>query len=102
MGVLRRSEAGYDQTFSLIAKRLREDGEQVTQEPMPTRWVDLILYLDEQERKTRERAQRPAYDPRVLEAERRIAVRFRQPDVVKHRANVKQLGVVLQALALTG
>ena len=73
MGVLRRSEAGYDQTFSLIAKRLREDGEQVTQEPMPTRWVDLILYLDEQERKTRERAQRPAYDPRVLEAEREVA-----------------------------
>src|SRR5438477_11343652 len=73
MGVLRRSESGYDQMFSLIAKRLREDGEQVTQEPIPTRWIDLILYLDEQERKTRERAQPPACEPRIREAERAVA-----------------------------
>ena len=50
MGVMRRSEVGYDKTLGLIAKRLREDSEQVTQEPLPTRWVDLIHHLDEQER----------------------------------------------------
>jgi hypothetical protein len=49
----RRSEVGYDQTLGLIAKRFREDGEQVTREPLPARWVDLILHLDEQERNGR-------------------------------------------------
>ena len=34
----RRSEVGYDKTFGLIAKRFREDSEQVTREPLPTRW----------------------------------------------------------------
>jgi hypothetical protein len=52
MGVMRHSEVGYDKTLGLVAKRLREDSEQVTQEPLPTRWVDLILHLDEQERRT--------------------------------------------------
>jgi protein-tyrosine-phosphatase len=71
MGVM-RSESGYDRTFGLIAKRLREDSEQVTQEPMPTRWVDLILYLDEQEHKTRLRPQPSARELRAIEA--KIAV----------------------------
>ena len=53
MGVMRHLEVGYDKTLGLVAKRLREDSEQVTQEPLPTRWVDLILHLDEQERRTR-------------------------------------------------
>ena len=53
MGGTRRSEVAYDQRFSLIAKRFREDSEQVTRAPLPKRWVDLILHLDEQERKTR-------------------------------------------------
>ena len=52
MGVMRHSEVAYEKTLGLIAKRLREDGEQVTQDPLPTRWVDLILHLDEQERRS--------------------------------------------------
>ena len=52
MGVMLHSEVGYEKTLGLIAKRLREDSEQVTQEPLPTRWVDLILHLDEQERRS--------------------------------------------------
>ena len=41
-----------DGTFGLIAKRLRDDGAGVTQEVLPERWVDLILYLDQQERRS--------------------------------------------------
>jgi hypothetical protein len=49
MGVMRHSEVAYEKTLGLLVKRLREDSEQVTQDPLPTRWVDLILHLDEQE-----------------------------------------------------
>jgi hypothetical protein len=38
-----------------IGKVLRTQFDDITHEPVPTRWVDLIHYLDEQERK---RAQR--------------------------------------------
>ena len=51
MGVMPYVKAGLDSSLDLIAKRLRE-GDNVTQEALPARWVDLILYLDEQERKT--------------------------------------------------
>ena len=71
MGVMRHSEVGYDKTLGLVAKRLREDSEQVTQEPLPTRWVDLILHLDEQERRTHAGSQ-PAGEE-IVEAE--LAVR---------------------------
>jgi hypothetical protein len=64
MGVMRHLEVGYDKTLGLVAKRLREDSEQVTQEPLPTRWVDLILHLDEQERRTQ-----PAIGEEIVEAE---------------------------------
>jgi hypothetical protein len=52
MGVMRHSEVAYEKTLGLLVKRLREDGEQVTQDPLPTRWVDLIHHLDEQERRS--------------------------------------------------
>ena len=52
MGVMRHSEVGYDKTLGLIAKRLREDSDQVTQEPLPASWMDLLLHLDEQEPRT--------------------------------------------------
>ena len=68
----RRSEVGYDKTFGLIAKRFREDSEQVTREPLPTRWVDLILHLEEQERRTCAGSQ-PAVGEEIVEAE--LAVR---------------------------
>ena len=70
MGVMRHSEVAYEKTLGLIAKRLREDGEQVTQDPLPTRWVDLILHLDEQERRTCAGLQPAACkETRVIEAE---------------------------------
>jgi hypothetical protein len=60
MGVMPRVKAGFDSSLDLIAKRLRDDGDNVTREALPTRWVDLILYLDEQERKTCARSQHAA------------------------------------------
>ena len=47
MGVTRRP----DHSLSLIAKTLRDESEAIAQEPLPERWVDLILYLDAQERR---------------------------------------------------
>jgi hypothetical protein len=46
-----------------IGKTLRGHDEGITHEPLPRRWVDLILYLDEQERKRAERRQ-PRAEPR--------------------------------------
>jgi len=66
---MRHSEVGYDKTLGLIAKRLREDSSQVTREPLPTRWLELILHLDEQEGNTRARSQPTARELRVVEAE---------------------------------
>ena len=40
-----------DETLVEIGKRLRGQGEDITHEPLPRRWVDLIHHLDEQERK---------------------------------------------------
>ena len=34
-----------------IGKALRAEGEDIAHEPLPKRWVDLIHFLDEQERK---------------------------------------------------
>jgi hypothetical protein len=40
-----------------IGKVLRAQDDATTHEPVPTRWVDLIHYLDEQERRCAERRQ---------------------------------------------
>jgi hypothetical protein len=37
-----------------IGKALRAQSEDIAHEPLPKRWVDLIHYLDEQERKRAE------------------------------------------------
>ena len=68
MGVMRHSEVAYEKTLGLIAKRLREDSEQVTQDPLPRCWVDLILHLDEQERRSCTGPQ-PAAREEIVEAE---------------------------------
>jgi len=73
MGWTHRSEIGHDQTFGLIAKRLRDDNQEVTREPLPKRWVELIHYLDEQERKSFERSRSSAVEPPSL-AEAELAV----------------------------
>ena len=56
MGLMPRLKAGVESSLDLIAKRLRDDGVNVTREALPRRWVDLIHYLDEEEGK-RERRQ---------------------------------------------
>lgn len=49
MGVL-REKAGHNSALGLIAKGLRGDTEDITQQPLPERWIDLIHHLNEQER----------------------------------------------------
>jgi hypothetical protein len=46
MGVLRPSKAGPDSAFRLIAKRLREESEDITREPLSARLRDLVRELD--------------------------------------------------------
>ena len=54
MGVMRRSKAGYDESLAMIAKGLRAQDADIAREPLPERWIDLIKYLDEQDRKRSE------------------------------------------------
>ena len=71
MGGMPRLKAGFDSSLDLIVKRLRDDGDNVTREALPARWVDLILYLDEQERKICAPSQHAV--PELEEAERAVA-----------------------------
>jgi hypothetical protein len=67
MGLMHPAKTGLGSTLELIAKRLRTASEDVAHEPLPERWVDLIKYLDEQERRSRERmeqARRGTENPR--------------------------------------
>jgi hypothetical protein len=57
MGVV-REKAGQDFALRPIAKRLREESHNITQEPLPDRWVDLIHRLNELE-------QRPSAQPQA-------------------------------------
>jgi len=41
-----------------IGKRLRRQSNDITQEPLPRRWVDLIRYLNEQEKAVEARSTR--------------------------------------------
>ena len=43
-----------DETIIEIGKRFRHQSNDITQEPLPRRWVDLIHYLNEKERKQSE------------------------------------------------
>src|SRR3954447_11585080 len=51
-----QKEIVYDKSLGVVAKMLREEAENVTSAPLPKRWVELILHLDEQERKNFERS----------------------------------------------
>jgi len=57
MGAIHPAKTGLGSTLELIAKRLRADSEDVAREPLPERWLDLIKYLDEQERCSHERTE---------------------------------------------
>jgi hypothetical protein len=47
-------QQGQDTILRRLGKALRADVDDVVNEPLPTRWVDLIRYLDEQERKCKD------------------------------------------------
>ena len=55
MGMIHPAKTGLGSALELIARRLRADSDDVAREPLPERWVDLIKYLDEQERRSSER-----------------------------------------------
>jgi hypothetical protein len=46
-----------NELLKAIGKSLRGRDEDIAREELPQRWVDLILYLDEQERKRAKRSQ---------------------------------------------
>jgi hypothetical protein len=54
---------GQETILQRIGKVLRVQSNDITHQPVPSRWVDLILHLDEQERKGAER-RRPEVEPR--------------------------------------
>jgi hypothetical protein len=70
---IRHSKVGYDKSLHLIAKRLRDDSENLTREALPTRWLDLILYLNEQERRISEGSKpKPGEHEGLAEAQRAV------------------------------
>jgi hypothetical protein len=46
-----------------LGKTFRGHNEDITHAPLPQRWVDLILYLDEQERKRSGAREQPEAEP---------------------------------------
>ena len=50
----RPSKAGLDSALVFISKRLREEAKNVPDEALPERWVELILHLEEKERRANE------------------------------------------------
>ena len=55
-----REKTGQDFALRPIAKRLREESHNITQEPLPDHWVDLIRRLNELERRRSEQPQAEA------------------------------------------
>jgi hypothetical protein len=49
---------GQDSILARLGKALHVGTDDIAHEPLPRRWVELIHYLDEQERKHSKRAQR--------------------------------------------
>jgi hypothetical protein len=49
-------QQGHDSILRRLGKVLHDQDGHITREPLPKRWVDLIHYLDEQERKNSERS----------------------------------------------
>jgi hypothetical protein len=50
---MRRSEPSLDRSLDLVAKRLRDDDSALAAKPLPRRWVDLLLQLDEREQRSK-------------------------------------------------
>jgi hypothetical protein len=47
----------HEKLYNLIGKKFREESKDLATEPLPERWVELILHLDEEERKREDRDQ---------------------------------------------
>ena len=97
----RRSEVGYDKTLGLIAKRLREDSEQATREPLPTRWVDLILHLDEQERSSTCAGSQTAASEEIRVVEAELAVSNQEKvlhELMRTEESTEEATALLEAL----
>lgn len=62
---------GHESILQHIGKVLRAQDDDITHQPLPTRWVDMVHYLDEQERRRAERAQ-PDAERRVSRPSREI------------------------------
>jgi hypothetical protein len=62
-----------EQWSRAILNKLRSDSAEITRRPLPRRWVDLIHYLDEQERKSLERP-RTAARQQISLAEAELAM----------------------------
>jgi hypothetical protein len=50
-------QQGHDSILRRLGKLLHDQDDDITHEPLPSRWVDLIHFLDEQEQKRYERRQ---------------------------------------------
>jgi hypothetical protein len=66
-------QQGHDSILRRLGKLLHDQDDDITHEPLPKRWVDLIHFLDEQERKTSSRSQAAAGEKLSL-AEAQFAV----------------------------
>jgi hypothetical protein len=58
---MRRSEP--DRSLDLVAKRLRDDDSALVADPLPRRWVDLLLHLDEQEQRSKALSRESVTEP---------------------------------------
>jgi hypothetical protein len=68
---------GQETLLRRLGKAFHLYGDDIAHEPLPRRWVDLIRYLDEQERKSLERRQ-PAGDGEASLAKGEVAVRSQE------------------------
>ena len=50
-GVRDPMQQSHDSILRRLGKLLRDQDDDITHEPLPNRWVDLIHFLDEKERK---------------------------------------------------
>jgi hypothetical protein len=61
---------GHASFLERISKALHVHYDNTVKEPLPERWIDLIQYLDEEERK-RSEGHRPGAEPREPQAPRK-------------------------------
>ena len=66
-------QQGHNSILRLLGKVLHDQDDDITHEPLPKRWVDLIHFLDEQERKTNLRSPAAASEQLSL-ADAQLAV----------------------------